>query len=155
MATTKRPGAWSWSIVISQALLLALWLRRLGGEEHRLAIVMVSASGVLVVSALVLALVDLRASLVLTDDALLLERRWRPLRIPRDAVLAVDGNVHGRPSWSEAVVVTVRGRDRPVRLGNFEVHARVLIPRLQEWAGVGDTVPAADAPHRDDAPADP
>ncbi|MBW0255469.1 hypothetical protein [Cellulomonas sp. PS-H5] len=103
-----------------------------------------SLSGLLIVMAVVLALTDLRATLVLTDDALLLERRWRPLRVPREAVLAVDGNIHGRPSWSESVVVTVAGRDRPVRLGGFEVHARVLIPRLQEWSGVGDTAPASE-----------
>ncbi|WP_217616600.1 hypothetical protein [Cellulomonas sp. GbtcB1] len=103
-----------------------------------------SLSGLLIVMAVVLAVVDLRAALVLTDDALLLERRWRPLRVPREAVRAVDGNIHGRPSWSESVVVTVAGRDRPIRLGGFDVHARVLIPRLQEWAGVGDAVPGPE-----------
>lgn len=144
VARTQRPGRWAWLIVVAQGLTLASWVPRLGGEERGLAVPFIGASGLLIVMAVVLAVVDLRATLILTEDALLLERRWRPLRIPRDAVLAVDGNIHGRPSWSESVVLTVAGRDRPVRLGGFEVHARVLIPRLQEWAGVGDTVPASE-----------
>ncbi|WP_147795170.1 hypothetical protein [Cellulomonas sp. Y8] len=144
VARTARPGRWLWAGSAGQALLLASWVPRLGGEDHGLAVVFVCLSGLLIVMAVVLAVTDLRATLVLTDDALLLERRWRPLRVPREAVLAVDGNIHGRPSWSESVVVTVAGRDRPVRLGGFEVHARVLIPRLQEWAGVGDTAPASE-----------
>lgn len=144
VARTARPGRWLWAGAAGQALLLASWVPRLGGEDHGLAVVFVCLSGLLLVMAVVLAVTDLRATLVLTDDALLLERRWRPLRVPREAVLAVDGNIHGRPSWSESVVVTVAGRDRPVRLGGFEVHARVLIPRLQEWAGVGDTAPASE-----------
>lgn len=144
LARTARPGRWVWLIVVGQGFALASWLPRLGGEERGVALLFVCASGLLIVMAVVLALTDLRATLVLTDDALLLERRWRPLRVPREAVLAVDGNIHGRPSWSESVVVTVAGRDRPVRLGGFEVHARVLIPRLQEWAGVGDTARASE-----------
>ncbi|WP_187365111.1 hypothetical protein [Cellulosimicrobium cellulans] len=52
----------------------------------------------------------------------------------------MDGTVHGRPSWSESVVITVAGRGRPVRFGGFDVHA--LIARLQEW--VGDAVPASE-----------
>jgi hypothetical protein len=144
VARTARPGRWLWAGAAGQVLLLASWVPRLGGEERGLAAFFVSASGLLLVLWVVVAVVDLRATLVLTEDALLLERRWRPLRIPRDAVVSVDGNVHARPSWSESVVLTVAGRDRPVRLGGFEVPARVLIPRLQEWAGVGGTAPASE-----------
>ncbi|WP_431835745.1 hypothetical protein [Cellulomonas sp. Y8] len=144
MARTPRPGRWVWLLVVSQGLVLASWLPRLGGEERGLAALLIGGSGVIIVMAVAQAVVDLRAALVLTDDALLLERRWRPLRVPREAVRAVDGNIHGRPSWSESVVVTVAGRDRPIRLGGFDVHARVLIPRLQEWAGVGDAVPGPE-----------
>lgn len=141
---TARPGRWAGLMVVAQGLVLASWVPRLAGEERGLAVLIMSGSGLVIVLAVVVVLVDLRATLVLTEDALLLERRWRPLRIARDAVRAVDGNIHGRPSWSEAVVLTVDGRDRPVRLGNFDVPARELIPRLQEWAGVGDTVPASE-----------
>ncbi|NHT19708.1 hypothetical protein [Cellulomonas sp. IC4_254] len=141
---TVRTGRWAGLMVVAQGLVLASWAPRLAGEERGLAVLMICVSSLLIVVAVVLVLVDLRATLVLTEDALLLERRWRPLRIDRAAVWAVDGNIHGRPSWSEAVVLTVDGRDRPVRLGNFDVPARVLIPRLQEWAGVGDTVPASE-----------
>jgi hypothetical protein len=144
VARTARPGRWAWLVVVAQGLVLASWVPRLGGEERGLAVLFVCASGLLIVLAVVVAVVDLRATLVLTDDALLLERRWRALRIPREAVRAVDGDVHGRPSWSEAVVLTVAGRDRPVRLGGLDVPARVLIPRLQDWAGVGDAVPAPE-----------
>lgn len=140
IARTVPPGRRVWWTVVAQGLVLAFWVPRLGREEGGLAVLMVGASGLLVASGVVLALTDLRTALVLTDDALLLERRWRPLRIPRDAVRAVDGNIPGRPSWSEAVVITVDGRDRPMRLGPFDVHARVLIPPLQEWAGVEDAV---------------
>ncbi len=148
VARTQRPGRWVWLIAVAQAFALASWLPRLGGDEHRVAVLFVSASGLLIVMVVVVAVVDLRATLVLTDDALLLERRWRSLRVPRDAVLAVDGDVHGRPSWSESVVLAVAGRDRPVRFGGLDAPARVLIPRLQEWAGVGDTV----TPDEDAAP---
>lgn len=144
VARTARPGRWVWLIVVAQGLALASWVPRLGGEERGLAVLFVCASALLIVMAVVVAVVDPRATLVLTDEALLVERRWRALRVARDAVQAVDGNIHGRPSWSESVVLTVAGRDRPVRLGGFEVHARVLIPRLQEWAGVGDTAPASE-----------
>jgi hypothetical protein len=144
VARTARPGRWVWLIVVAQGLALASWVPRLGGEERGLAVLFVCASALLIVMAVVVAAVDLRATLVLTDEALLAERRWRALRVARDGVLAVDGNIHGRPSWSESVVLTVAGRDRPVRLSGLDVHARVLIPRLQEWAEVGDTAPASE-----------
>jgi len=140
VARTRPPGRWAWLVVVAQGLVLASWLPRLGREEGGLAVLMVCLSGLLVVSGVILAVIDVRTALVLTDDALILERRWRPRRVRRDAVRAVGGDVHGRPSWSEAVVITVDGRDRPLRLGPFDVHARVLIPRLQEWAGVGDAM---------------
>lgn len=157
VTTTKRVGRWLWALVVVQAVQAVMYGVRVASGERGAAVLLLVMTTTVVVGGVVILLVDVRATLVLTDDALLLERRWRPLRIRRDAILAVDGNVHGRPSWSEAVVLTVHGRDRPVRLGNFEVHARVLIPRLQDWAGVGDTpaAPVAGTPDRDDAPAEP
>lgn len=156
VARTRRPGpwvwvwvwVWVWAVVAGQAFLLASWLPRLGGPERGLALAFVCASGLVIAIGVALAVVDLRATLLLTDDALLVERRWRPLRIPRAAVRAVDGNIHGRPSWSESVVLTVAGRDRPMRLGGFDVHARVLIPRLQDSAGVGATPDDPAGPRR-------
>ncbi|WP_258724864.1 hypothetical protein [Cellulomonas sp. NS3] len=76
------------------------------------------------------------AELVLTEDALVLRRRLRPLTVARASVRAVRGDVRGRPTWSHAVVLQLE--DRTLRLPALEPGAGVLVPRLQSWAGVGE-----------------
>jgi hypothetical protein len=144
VTTTKGVPRWLWALVLVQAVQAVTYGVRVASGEGGEAILLLVMTSLVAVCGVVVLLVDLRATLVLTEDTLLVERRWRPLRVPREAVLAVDGDVRGRPSWSGSAVLTVRGRDRPVRLGNVEMHARVLVPRLQEWAGVGDTVPSSE-----------
>jgi hypothetical protein len=143
LARTQRPSRLLWVNAGAPTLLLAVWVPRVLGGERGVAVVLVVLAAVSLTAAVATMLVDARAALVLTDDELVVERRLglRPRRVARLAVRAVDGNVHGRPSWSDTVVITVRDgdRDRLFRLGGFDVHARVLVPRIQEWAGVGDT----------------
>lgn len=130
-------GLWAWGLIASPALQLALWgFRVVRGERGGFPVAMLVLSGALLVLGVVLLGVERGATLVLTDEALLLERRWRPLEIRRDAIRAVDGDVPGRPAWSETVVVTLD--DRTVRLGGFVERPRELVPRLQVWAGLGD-----------------
>jgi hypothetical protein len=140
-----------WVVPSAAALQVVMYGWRVAHGERDAALVMLVLSVLLVAAGMLVVLTQPRTALVLTEDALLLERRWRPVRVPRADVLAVDGSIRGRPSWSEYAVLTVRddagppGAVRTVRVGvGLDVHARVLIPRLQEWAGVGappDEVP--------------
>jgi hypothetical protein len=141
LATSKRVPPWWWTNLAVQALLLGLWAWRLAQGERGAAVVLTVGFALVVVLGVLGGLVDRSSALVLTDEALVVERPWRPRRIPRAEIRAVDGDVHGRPGWSDAVVLTVG--HRTVKLGGFDAHPRVLIPRLQEWAGVGGT-PAGD-----------
>ena len=78
-----------------------------------------------------------RIALVITNDTLELRRRVRPLALSRTDVVAVRGDVAGRPSWSTEV--RVETRDRTVRLPALDVKPVELISRLQEWAEVDET----------------
>lgn len=142
VARTRRPSRWLWLNVVVQGCLVVLsgWRVATEGAEGFL-VAMLAIWATAFALSLLSVLADLRASLVLGEDELRVERRLGlgPHRVPRRDVLAVDGDVHGRPAWSGSVAVTVRGRERPLRLGNFDVPVRDLVPLLQEWAGVGDT----------------
>jgi hypothetical protein len=143
-----RPSRWFWALPVCAATQVAGYgARVLQGERGGPVLMLVLTALLLVVSTATM-LASPRARLVLTDDALLLERRWRPLRVPRADVVDVDGNVRGRPDWSEYAVLTVRaadGTDRTVKVGaGLDVHARVLVPRLRAWAGVEDSPSVAD-----------
>jgi hypothetical protein len=81
-----------------------------------------------------------RVELVLGSESLVLRRRFRPLVVARCDVLAVRGDVHGRPTWSGQVLVQTR--TRTVRLPTLDPGPGTVIPRLQEWAGVGEEPPS-------------
>lgn len=78
-----------------------------------------------------------RIALVLSGDTLELRRRIRPLSFNKGDVVAVRGDVAGRPSWSTQILIETR--DRAVRLPALDQAPADLIPRLQEWAGVDET----------------
>lgn len=78
-----------------------------------------------------------RARLVLDDDVLRLVRPLRPWSVRRADVVAVRGDVPGRPTWSGSLVLETR--DGSHRVSGLEPGPAVLVPRLQEWAGVGET----------------
>ena len=104
------------------------------GEAFHVAMTVLAATGCAGFAWLSLAAP--RTELVLGDGALEVRRRFRPLVVDREDVVAVRGDVPGRPTWSEYVVVETR--DRTVRLPAFDRGPRDLIPLLQEWAGVGE-----------------
>lgn len=139
LGRTKRPSRWMWVLPVSQVPQVVIHGSEVLAGDRGVSLVILVLSTLTVVAGTALMTIDLSAGLVLTDDELVVERRRRPRRIPRADVVAVDGNIPGRPDWSESVVLTVReaGTDREVRIGNLDTHARVLIPRLREWAGVG------------------
>ncbi|RMI04783.1 hypothetical protein EBM89_17690 [Cellulomonas triticagri] len=137
---------WFWVVPVGQVpMLVGFGQRVVEGERGASVVVLVLGAITAVLGTVTAAGWVPTTRVVLTDDTLRVERPWRPLRVDRSAVVAVDGNVPGRPSWSEAVVVTVRepgAPDRAVRLPRLGTHARVLVPRLREWAGIGDAAPA-------------
>lgn len=83
-----------------------------------------------------MSIVGTRIELVLRGDALQLRRRLRPLTVSRADVVAVRGDVLGRPSWSQCVIIETRSGD--VRLPALNPSPSVLIPRLQRWVEVGE-----------------
>ena len=102
-----------------------------------LALAVVVGAGVL----LPLAAAASATRLEVSDDALVVRRRLRPVTIPREAILAVDGDVPHRPTWSNVVVVTTAAGERKLppfgRPGVAEI-----IDRLQDWSGTRPPEPA-------------
>jgi hypothetical protein len=142
-----------WVTVGIQALLAVVWVVRFLLDGDRVAAVLAGCFVVLLLVGVVLALAPPALTLTLTDDALVLTRRRRPLHVARGDVRAVRGDVPNRPSWSGQVVVETRD-GRAVRLPRFDVTPGALIPRLQDWAGVGERpAPEDGEPHT--APTDP
>ncbi|MBB2924401.1 hypothetical protein [Cellulomonas cellasea] len=125
------------ALLVINVLQLALWVTRALREDDPVATLLAVALAVLVVGLAVSVLLTRRpAELVLTEDALTLRRRRRPLTVARASIRAVRGDVRGRPTWSHTVVLHLD--DRTLRLPALEPGAGVLVPRLQTWAGVGE-----------------
>ena len=78
-----------------------------------------------------------RTELVITDKAVTLRRRSRPMTIDRQDVVCVGGDVEGRPSWSHRVLIRT-GDGRSIRLPELDRSPGLLVPVLQERAGVGE-----------------
>ncbi|MBI9113710.1 hypothetical protein [Sanguibacter suaedae] len=119
--------------------LVFLGIRATDGEPWRAALLVVAV--VLVAALVCVDLADCRAWLVVRDDELEVRRRFRaPQIVARADVVAVEGDVAGRPTWSEHVVV--RTDDRTLDLPRF--HRRPpadLVPQLQEWVDTGRRPP--------------
>jgi hypothetical protein len=118
---------------------VAYWTWRIASDEHGTARAVVVGIGLAVLVGVLVALVLIHrgrggAVLVLTDTELRLERRRRPVVLERRHVVAVRGNVPGRPSWSERVLVETR--DDLVTLPPLDRSPALLVPELQEWARV-------------------
>jgi hypothetical protein len=82
-----------------------------------------------------------RRRAVVTGDALVVGRWWRVVTIAREDVRAVRGDVPGRPTWSDRVVVEHAGGE--LWLPRYQQPPAVVIQRLQEWAAVGERPAAA------------
>lgn len=94
------------------------------------ALVVAVGAGVL----LPLAAASTATRLEITDDALVVRRRLRPVVIPRDSILAVDGDVPRRPTWSSAVVVTTAAGERTLpRFATPSIGE--IVEELQDWSG--------------------
>ncbi len=136
VARSPDPKPWVRIQLVVNALLLLGWgslaVRR-GETVHVLLTCLVALALALNVAA-VRAMP--RVQLVLLADALEVRRRARPVRVARDDVVAVRGDVPGRPSWSEHVLVDTPGRT--VRLPPLDRSPGEMVPLLQQWAGVGE-----------------
>ncbi len=136
IARATRPPRWMWTNLVIQAALAGLWTWRFLQDGETVAgglaagfVLLALLGGVLIAS-------TPPAALVLTDEALLVQRRWRPRRVARSSVRAVHGNVPGRPTWSESVVIETDSG--PVHLGGLDLGVPAMIDRLQAWARVGE-----------------
>lgn len=133
------------AMTIINGVNVAFWLWRISSEEQGRGRQVVLAVGAVLLMAAAGALVLIYrrrggTRLVLTDDELRLERRAKPVVLRREEVLAVRGNIPGRPTWSEHVLVqtqsglhTLPPLDRP---------PSELILALQQWSGVSEDAPS-------------
>lgn len=71
----------------------------------------------------------------LTEDEMQLRWLGTPRRIRRSDILAVHADNTFSPKWWKYVIVETRSG--PVPLKGMQPEAPVLVPLLQEWAGVG------------------
>ncbi|NKY38970.1 hypothetical protein [Cellulomonas septica] len=144
VARSPGPPRWLYVLVVVNGATAAYWAVRLAGGTRDAAVVLGAAGCLALAAALALLLDRLRARLVVTDDALRVERRWRPRTIARDEIRAVRGDVPDRPSWSQAVLVEVAD-GRVVHLSPLDASAGDVIVRLQRWAGVGERATPGEA----------
>ena len=138
IARSPKKPLWLWAQIILQSLLLAYWANKLRNGDDGAAIVMTVGFSIVVILAVTSVFGYQRVALVLTDDAVMLRRRWRPIAIARTDIRAVRGDIPGRPSWSNSLVLQLDD-DRTVTLPTFGQTGKTLVPKLQEWAGVGET----------------
>jgi len=150
LARTPRTPRWTFPWVLLQGAMLAYWTWQIGAEEQGTARAVIVAVGAILLVAFVAAMVQLYrgrggAAVVLSERELRLERRVRPVTLARHEVLAVRGNVPGRPSWSERVVIETPGG--LVSLPLLDKSPALIVPRLQEWAGVSEQIKPSDNEH--------
>jgi hypothetical protein len=115
---------------------LLLWGPQAFTEREPLQIAMAILAAVALAAAVSMSLAGTRIELLVHEDTLELRRRFRPLTVARADVVAFKGNVSGRPSWSEYVIIETRSGE--VRLPVLKPSPSVLLPRLQRWAGVSE-----------------
>lgn len=145
IARAPRAPRWAWVGLAVNGVLSALWAYRFARDGETGAAVLL----VLLVVATACATAGIAtrppATVTITHDELVIARLRGPQRVARSEIRAVHGDVAGRPTWSEQVVVETRAG--AVRLAGLDVGVAALIDRLQAWAGVGEQ-PASE---RDEA----
>ena len=136
VATGGMPrGFWVLQLVV-WAMQLLLWVPRALTEREPLQIAFAIFAAVGLAAAVWMSLAGTRIELLVHEESLELRRRFRPLTVARADVVAFKGNVSGRPSWSEYVIIETRNGE--VRLPALKPSPAVLLPRLQRWAGVSE-----------------
>ncbi|QTE31102.1 hypothetical protein [Pengzhenrongella sicca] len=138
IARSAKKPLWLWAQIFSQALLLIFWANKLREGDDGAAIVMTVLLSIVVILSVAAVFGFQRVELVLTDDAVLLRRRWHPITVARADIRAVRGDIPGRPSWSASLIVQLDA-GQIVTLPTFGQTGATLVPTLQEWAGVGET----------------
>lgn len=140
VARSPRPRRSMIVLAIMNTAYVALWSWRFGGELGSARPVALAVGAVVLVAAtyVLVRLYRRRGGtrLVLTGDELRLERRVRPVVVRREDVVAVRGDVPGRPTWSERVLVLTR--TGVVTLPHLDRPPAALIAALQGWSGVGE-----------------
>jgi hypothetical protein len=74
--------------------------------------------------------------LVVAGDELRLEQWWRSWSVRRADVVSIDGDVPGRPAWSESLEIETS--ERTYRVGGLDQRPQVLLPLLREWLDDGE-----------------
>ncbi|MFE5310420.1 hypothetical protein [Isoptericola sp. NPDC056578] len=136
VARTPRQTRLFWGLLVTWTCVLAVNTARLAGGADRSTVVLAVVAALGMVAALAQLVASRSGQLVLTDDELRVERRRRPLAIPRADVRAVRGNLRDRPTWSDQVIVEHAGGE--TRLPRYDLAPGLVIARLQEWARVGE-----------------
>lgn len=122
------------------AMQFLLWGSQALTEREPLQVAMAVLAGAALVTFGWMAVVGTRIELIVRDETLELRRRFRPLTVARADVVAIGGDVPGRPSWSSCVMIQTRGGD--VRLPALNPSPAVLVPRLQRWFERGELLDA-------------
>ena len=126
---------WKWQLGL-WVLLFSGWGWQAVAEPTGLRITMATMAGASVVMYAWMLTSGVRVQLVLAGDTLHLKRPLRPLAVARSEILAVGGDVPGRPTWSQQVVIKTRARE--IKLPAFDLPPAEVIARLQSWAGVDE-----------------
>ncbi|MDM7830113.1 hypothetical protein [Cellulomonas edaphi] len=143
LAQTPKPTAGQYALLILCAVQAVYWtVRAIAGDDAGFALMLGIGSasvaglgGVLIVRAMRM------VTLVLTDDALLLEQRSSTTTVRRSDIRAVNGDMPHRPTWSQFVIIELAD-EAASKLPRLNKAPGVLIPRIQRWAGVGEEPPA-------------
>ncbi|WP_298455005.1 hypothetical protein [uncultured Cellulomonas sp.] len=137
VATSATSAPFRRTQLVLWGLQFLLWAGQAVAEGGRLQTGMAVLTGIGFAAQVVVALSGPRVTLVLHDDHLELRRRVRPWSIDRADVVAVGGDVPGRPTWSQQV--KIRTRTGVLTLPALDRAPADIIGRLGAWAGVGET----------------
>ncbi|MBO1752824.1 hypothetical protein J4G33_13505 [Actinotalea sp. BY-33] len=126
----------AWVLVgcaLAQVVLQGVALAMGSGSRFSLPLLL---CGVVLVAIWLGQVVASRTMLTITSDELAVRVGLRTVEILREQVTDVEGNVPGRPTWSEHVVVHHAGRT--TALPALETLPAELIPLLRDWAGLDE-----------------
>lgn len=136
VATGAKPVTFLRLQVLIWTLLFLSWGWQALTEGKRVQVFMTVLAGIALAGYVWMAVSTRRVELVVHEDHLQLSRRFRSLSIARSDITAIRGDVPGRPTWSQQVLIETD--DRTVRLPALDRSPSETIARLQEWAGVGE-----------------
>lgn len=130
IARSPKKPPWLWVQLIVQSILFAYWANKFRDRgDADVAIVITVGFFIILVLSIAAVFGYQRVTLVLTDDSVTLQRRWRPIAVARTEIRAVRGEIPGRPSWSSSLVLELDD-ERTVTLPTFGQTGKALVPRM-------------------------